>query len=364
MDGWVKKLTQGALFFTAADEEKWAQALQAVGLFDLYHTASYHQLSELDTGRVALGYFYQAGGHSLFHPFLIAPVPAHLDTGSHLYDIESCYGYSGPLCTTSDRQILEQLWAPFKAWARAHGIVAEMTRYHPLLQTQQYAPSHTQLFFNRNTLYSDLTASEEKIWASYPATQRNQIRQAQRHGLTLRLGTARDIIPSFVPVYEKTMQHLAATERYFFNHSYFSYLADNFAGQAELYLVEKGPDILAAALFLKGSHIYHYHLSGSLPEFRQYRPNNLLLYEATRRAKRLGYTKMHLGGGRTTATDDPLYKFKASFNTCPVEWHIGETIHDPIAYEKISQDWLKQSGMTKRPSPLLLFYRTPPGSPK
>jgi hypothetical protein len=360
MTGWSTAWLENSPLIPAADEEKWARALQAVGSSDIYHTAAYHRLSEIDTGRAAFAYFHQTGGHALFHPFLAAPVPAPLTGGRALHDLESVYGYSGPLATTSDRKILDLLWHPFQAWAKTHGVIAEVTRFHPLLETQKYAASFTRLFLNRETLYCDLTLGEEKTWAAYPDKQRNQIRQARRHGLTLRLGAPEEIATVFVPIYQQTMKHLAAADRYLFNVDYFGYLEESLAAQVDLYLVEKGPDLLAAALFLKGPEIYHYHLAGSLPEFRHFRPNNLLLHEAGERARKLGYGRMHLGGGWKTSADDPLFKFKASFGARPVAWHIGETIHDPAAYEDVTRAWLKQAGLVERPSPLLLFYHAGP----
>jgi hypothetical protein len=257
MIGWAAALLENSPLISAANDEKWTQALRAVGPFDIYHTASYHRLGEIDTGRTALAYFHQAEGHALFYPFLAAPVPAPLSGGRALYDLESVYGYTGPLATTKDRKILDQLWAPFQAWAKTRGVIAEMTRFHPLLETQQYAASFTQLFFNRDTLYFDLTEDEEKTWAGYPATQHRKIRQAQRHGLTLRLGAPEEIGTVFLPIYEKTMKFLGATGRYFFNPAYFAYLQKSLAAQIDLCLVEKGPDILAAALYLKGHQFYH-----------------------------------------------------------------------------------------------------------
>jgi hypothetical protein len=360
MTGGVEELFRDAPFILASEEERWSAALQATGPFDIYHTAAYHRLSEIDTGRTAFAYFHHVGEHALFYPSLIAPVPSPLTGGRALYDLESAYGYTGPLATTTDRDILDLLWAPFQEWARTHGVIAEVTRFHPLLETQRYTSSCTRSIFNRDTLYFNLTVDEEKTWAGYPSAQQRNIRAARRHGLTLRIGAPEEIGTVFVPIYEQTMSYLGATSRYFFNMAYFAYLEKSLAGQIDLCLIEKGSDVLAAALYLKGPEFYHYHLAGSLPAFRQYRPNNLLFHEAACRARELGYTKLHLGGGRTTAPDDELLRFKASFNTRRAAWHIGETIHDPRAYDDLTREWLRQAGKTERTSPLLLHYRADP----
>lgn len=345
------------------DVDKWNQRLCTIGAPDIYFMAAYHRLSELDSGRRALAYFHQVEDHALFHPFLIEPVPAHLEiSATRCYDIESCYGYSGPHGTTDDPEILQRLWAPYLKWCQRQRVIAEVTKFHPLLRTHRFATEKTRLFHNRDTVFLNLSADTEQIWASYPAKQRNQIRQARRYGLTCRLGGPQDMSRAFLPVYERAMAHVGAANRYLFSTDYFAYLTEHLTNEMDLLIVEKGHEVLAAALFLKGAEIYHYHLAGSIPEARNYRPNNLLLHEAAMRAKQLDFSKMHLGGGRTAAPDDALFRFKASFSNLRAEFYIGETIHQPAAYEEICQRWLASARVTQRPAPLL-FYRIPLSPP-
>jgi lipid II:glycine glycyltransferase (peptidoglycan interpeptide bridge formation enzyme) len=347
-------------FLSVKDPEKWNHILCTVGAPDTYFTADYHRLSEIDSGRRALAYFHQVGDHALFHPFLIEPVPGHLEiSGTRCYDIESCYGYSGPRSTTDDPEILRQLWDPYLKWSEAQRVVAEVTKFHPLLRTHRFATEKTRLLHNRDTVLLNLSLDMEQIWASYPATQQRKIRQARRNGLICRVGEPEDLNRTFLPVYKRTMAHVGAANRYLFSADYFAYLTEHLANDMDLLIVEKGHDVLAAAVFFKGAELYHYHLGGSIPEARNYRPNNLLLHEAAMRAKQLGFSKMHLGGGRTAASDDALFKFKASFSNMRAEFYIGETIHQPAAYEAICQRWLASAQVTQRPAPLL-FYRIPP----
>ena len=57
----------------------------------------------------------------------------------------------------------------------------------------------------------------------------------------------------------------------------------------------------------------HYHLSGSVMEFRNLNATNLILYEAAKYGAQHGYKLLHLGGG-VGSGEDPLYKFKKAFN--------------------------------------------------
>ena len=79
----------------------------------------------------------------------------------------------------------------------------------------------------------------------------------------------------------------------------------------------------------------HYHLSGSLHEYRSLAPSNLLLYKAALWGCEQGYRIFHLGGG-LGSDEDPLYKFKAAFNrNSDYRFAVGKTIIDKYAYDEL-----------------------------
>ena len=76
----------------------------------------------------------------------------------------------------------------------------------------------------------------------------------------------------------------------------------------------------------------HYHLSGTLMDFRPYAPTNLLLYSAALWASERGIKKLHLGGG--VGTEDSLFNFKKQFNKKGrIPFFIGRTIVDREIYD-------------------------------
>jgi len=344
-------LTGEGRIIPAFQQEAWAEALSAFSSPDVYFTCGYHRLSEIDAQREAFLYWHRTAGHTICFPFLSDVIPQSIYPDRTFHDFESCYGYTGPLATTTDPEILDQLWAPFRAWCPSVGMVAGITRFHPLLQTDRFAARETRLCFNREMIYIDLEQDEASLWASYPAKQRNQIRQSTRNGLVARWGNRDEIKSKFVPIYLEAMKYAGATERYAFNDSYFDYLSGSF-GELEVLFIEKDAVPVAGALFLQGRELYHYHLSGSL------RPNNLLLHEAALHAMHLGYKRFHLGGGRTTAADDALFKFKASFSPHTTKYLIGETVCLPEIHQRLCDDWLDRAGISERPASLR-FYRDP-----
>ena len=79
----------------------------------------------------------------------------------------------------------------------------------------------------------------------------------------------------------------------------------------------------------------HYHLSGSVMEYRNLAPSNLLLYKAALWGCEHGYKTFHLGGG-VGSGEDNLYKFKAAFNkNSNYQFSIAKYIFNQDKYDEL-----------------------------
>ena len=93
---------------------------------------------------------------------------------------------------------------------------------------------------------------------------------------------------------------------------------------------------IAGSIMLYNDKYMHYHLSGSLLEYRNLPATSLLLYEAAKWGCARGIKQLHLGGG--LSADDSLYKYKLSFNrNGSIPFYIGSNIFDKEAYEYLKQ---------------------------
>ena len=121
--------------------------------------------------------------------------------------------------------------------------------------------------------------------------------------------------------------------------------SDTYATAVQVIIVKEGSEIktaddlegkkIAMSIMLYGNHQMHYHLSGSLLEYRNLAPSNLLLYQAALWGYEHGFKTFHLGGG-VGSEDDNLYKFKAAFNkNSDYRFSIGKQIFNSIAYDKL-----------------------------
>ncbi len=341
----------------ATAPDRWQAALASLGCADPYFGAAYHAAYAGDGAR-ALMYVHGDADGRLVYPFRLRPI-VRIGTEAAragLHDIETVYGYTGPLADSAAPGFLDRAWAGFAEWARGQGVVSEFCRFHPLLDTSRNACPGMRVIEDRPTVTVALTGGEEGLWSIYDGAQRNLLRKAQRAGLQAEVVPLGANWPVFRPIYEATMQGLGATDFYHFPDDYYRRLA-LVQPAPVIAVVRKDGIACAAAIFLASDDTLHYHLSGSLQEFRQYAPNNLLLHTAALWGVAQGLKTLFLGGGRTNRPDDKLLHFKRQFSRTTMPFHIGRRIWDEAAYADLSQRWSRQSG---RPAPAQLqHYRLP-----
>ena len=110
-----------------ADEEAWRQALGALpdALQDAYFQPDYVRLPTSPGETRALLFLCRRGADVWAHPILLRPVPPMGEDSftRDLFDVETAYGYGGPLSTTDDGRFLRDSNAAFFEWLRERGVV-------------------------------------------------------------------------------------------------------------------------------------------------------------------------------------------------------------------------------------------------
>lgn len=316
---------------------------------DIYFTYEHFDISNSIEQGEPEAFYYEEGGNKFFYPYFINPIEGY-DLDSVYYDIQTPYGYGGPVANSTSRSFLEKAEASFLDYCSERNIVCEFVRFHPLIENHELFNSSIEVIPNRKTVVIDLTKDLEDIWMnSITSKNRNVIRKAEKNGL--RVIKLEDI-DAFKITYKETMSRIGADAFYFFNDEYFKLLSQderyNFLG------VEYNGKIIACGIFISSGVYFHYHLAGSLSEYLSLSPNNLMLYEAIKLGKELGNIKMFLGGGLQNSTEDSLFKFKASFSKDVCDFYVGKRIHNRSIYNYLIEEWEKRNG---RKSSILLQYR-------
>jgi lipid II:glycine glycyltransferase (peptidoglycan interpeptide bridge formation enzyme) len=131
------------------------------------------------------------------------------------------------------------------------------------------------------------------------------------------------------------MDRNQALEFYYFNDSYFTkcLALDTCEPQA----IFHDNVLISAGLFFYSGDTAHYHLSGNTQEGLAMNANYLLLEGFFERARSRGCKLALLGGGRTTADDDSLLRFKQKFSPLTLPFYVAGKIFNTEAYAYLSR---------------------------
>jgi len=345
---------------TTSESNEWHLILNRMTATDIYFTPEYHEVCELNGDGKAMAFVAESDGQTFFYPFMLRPVSQNDDSigDTQLYDIETVYGYSGPLSSSENKIFITNALEHFHVWCNEQNIVAEFIRFNPLLGNFSCVDSSAyKLEENCQTVVIHLDIEKNALWDSYPSVHRNMIRKAEKNNLVSELINIESGIEKFKSLYKKTMERTRAGAYFFFSDAYFKALMDKLGEQAKLFIVRKGDKVVAGAIFFFINDKVHYHLAGSDPEFRGMAPNNLLLHTVAEYGRENGFSHFHLGGGNTSDPKNPLLKFKASISKNRLSFYTGKRIHMQSNYDALCNDWLIRNGITTKPDYFLLYRK-------
>lgn len=319
--------------------QKMPQSIQAGSLHPLYVQADAQRDEELRP----VFWVYEKQENLLIHGFHLASIP-----NTEWQDIQSPYGYGGPLANTDEVIFLSEADEAFKQWAFANAVVAEFIRFHPLIENWKYYLGPHE--FDRDTCWVD--CSQQDILMTYEVRQRTAVRKAIKCGVEVEWLSKSALLELFPPFYLQAMKSINASEFYFFSKSYFEAILNlPFVSGVAAKLKN---EVIAMSLFL-GDGIGEYHLSGKTHGGAQASASNLLIHEAVLKMQEMDIEKLYLGGGSSSASDDSLLFFKTGFSKNRSSFRIGKRVLMPQVYEKVKKIYPERyAQFPKR----ILFYRS------
>lgn len=317
---------------------------------DIYFSGQYYQMeAEQENGQGKLFVYEDESGNTGIYPFILRRIESDVLQGEY-YDIETAYGYGGPILNTEDSEFATSFEERFLEYCKDNNIVAEFIRFHPLIENQDIFKKDIAVIENRTTVWLDLEKTEDEIWMQEISTQnRNTIRKCIKNGLQVEISNN---YSEFKEIYNSTMDKVGADSFYYFDDNYYQRISEG--KEYTLLKVKHESETIAAGIFIGYGDYFHYHLAGSKKEYLKLAPNNLLLWEAIKYGKEKGYRKMHFGGGLTNSEEDNLFRFKKKYSSATAKFYIGKRVHDKDAYTKLIADWEKRNDAK---ATLLLQYR-------
>lgn len=306
---------------------------------DIYYTPEYYKIYEDNGDGEAWCFIYEQEGQIALYPFLKNPLPYHAKG----FDIQGAYGYNGVVSNSEEQAFIANFYASFEEYCQTEGIIAEFTRFNPLLNNQTFSEHNMQVLFNRNTVAVGLEQDWQSIRQNFSSSVKRNIKKALRNGLEVFTSPLHKA--AFKEIYKETMLRVNSNEYLFFNELYFDQLFE--MDELRQVRVEYNNEIIASAVCFAYNDYFHYHLGASKTDYLHLRPNDLIFKTMIALAHEENCKYIHLGGGTSSHPDDTLLRYKAKFSKEKQDFYIGKKIHDPVSYNSLIELWRKENKITE-----------------
>ncbi len=340
-------------------KERWNNLLSLIpdGYTDIYFTPEYYEVYEKNGDGEALCFVFQRDGKIAMYPFLKNRIPPIYELEGEYFDIQGAYGYNGVVSSTIDESFISAFYENFYRYCEESKIIAEFTRFHPLLENEVFSNNFINVVDDRGTVVLDLLQDEDELWkSSYSSNNRNMIRKALKNNVIVEVADSEKAYDSFYEIYSETMENVDAEDYYFFDKKYFENFRKNLATNHKLLTAIYNEEIICSMLLMYKGDYAHYHLSGRRRDFSKLAANNLVLHHAINLAKQIGCKKFHFGGGTSSDVKDHLFRFKAGFSKSISRFKIGKKVHNQDIYDQVIESW-EMKNPEKKSMNLLLKYR-------
>lgn len=336
-----------------SQSKQWDDVVRSFSEYDVYYLSGYVRAFQIHGDGDPLLFYYEQDGLRAIYVYMKRKTAVE-----GWYDSITPYGYGGVLFEgeTSESN-LEAFWKAYVQKMKEENIVCNFVRYHPVLTNAVPMKLVSEVIDLGKTVAFHLD-SPEVIWQNIVPKNRNMIRKAEKNGIEIHHAADMDLFKDFVQIYNATMDKDNAEEYYYFGEEFYKSIHEDLNGHYEMFYATYEGKIIAMSIMLFANKQMHYHLSGSVLEYRNLAPSNLLLYKAALWGCEQGYKTLHLGGG-VGSGEDTLYKFKAAFNReSDYLFSIAKMIFDQEKYEALVEERAKRDPEFNKESRFFPLYRS------
>lgn len=331
---------------------EWDSIVCSFSEYDVYYLSGYVKAFHIHGDGDPYLMYYEEGGLRAIYVYMRRPTSL-----PGIYDSVTPYGYGGVLFEGDcSQEKLESFWKAYVTAMKEEAIVDNFVRYHPVLNNAEPMRTLSEVIDLGKTIALDLS-SPEIIWDNIISKNRNMIRKAEKNDIEIRHGKDPSLYGDFRRIYNATMDKDHAEKYYYFGEGFYDSIHNDLSGNHELFYAVYQGQIIAMSIMLFANNQMHYHLSGSLIEYRSLAPSNLLLYKAALWGCEQGFKTFHLGGG-VGSGEDNLYRFKAAFNkNSDYKFSIGKQVFDQIKYDELVKIRIESDRLFDASSRYFPLYR-------
>lgn len=248
------------------------------------------------------------------------------------YDLLTPYGYSGYYF--EKQETYDEFLPIFKNEAKKKNYLTEVVRQNPYININlNYDKILSRKTFGvnlKNITFDNYLKDTHK-------DNKRGYKIANKNNLEFKIEDFNEEnLNKFTYIYNKTMDKLNSIKYYYFNSDYFKSLINDNKNMflASIYF---NNSLIASCIIFKYNKFLHYHIGGSLVEYRNLRPNNLLHIKVIEYGIKNNYELYHLGGG--LKDNDSLYNFKKKISNIEFDYCIYKNILNHEIYNKICKNY-------------------------
>lgn len=286
-----------------------------------------------DQGSEALCAVMQTGDATVLYPFIKRSLQAEPYCTECLYDIVTAYGYGGIYAYGQwTGESIREFCREFAVWAEGQGVVSEFIRFSLDSASREFYTGGAEL--NNHNVVVDLTQSAEQMWSGFKHKVRKNVNRARSHGIEIVFDDKGERLDDFLGIYFDTMDRRNAGKGYYFAREYFESIIRNLGNQFVFCHALLGDKVISTELVLVSQNNIYSFLGGTLDEYFEMRPNDLLKYEMINWGHGMGKKKFVLGGGYVPM--DGIFQYKLAFAPDGVvPFYVGKQIFIPKKYTEL-----------------------------
>ena len=321
---------------TVEQSTYWDEIVKSFKDYDVYYLSGYVKAFQIHGDGEPLLFFYEDSHCRGINVVMKRDIASDIHFKGILelnkyFDFATPYGYGGWLIEGGQTQ---ELFNEYEKWCLEHNIVSEFIRYHPVLKNHIYSEKAYEVIPLGETVAID-TTDKELIWANFNPKNRNVIRKAINSGIEIKHGYSEELFDTFMSIYNGTMDKDNADQYYYFKKEFYDSVKNDLKDNATVFYAELNGKIVATSIMIFANGRLNYHLSGSLREYQNLAPSNLMLWKAAKWGNEIGCLTFHLGGGVGSA-EDSLFKFKRAFYRGELcRYHIGKKVFNNKIYQNL-----------------------------
>ncbi|MDD2898175.1 MAG: FemAB family PEP-CTERM system-associated protein [Desulfuromonadaceae bacterium] len=159
-----------------------------------------------------------------------------------------------------------------------------------------------------------LAPDRDSLWQGFNAKLRNQVRKAEKSGLTAVVG-GQELLADYYTVFVRNMRDLGTPV---YAKKFFAEVLAAFTDDANIIAVNLEGKPVAAGLVVRYRDTLEIPWASSIRDYNPLCPNNLLYWTALQHALAIGCTRFDFG--RSTPGEG-TYKFKEQWGAKPIQLH-------------------------------------------